>query len=131
MAGILKVDQVQSDSNLAFNIAGSNVAFMNATSLQVVGSNLSFAGNNVITSGRVVSSAQPVGAVLQVVRGEYSTLTSTSSLVTWSNVGSATITPTTTLSVKGAVNIHIGGEYRTKYEFVTGKGRFRYRELLF
>ena len=33
MAGILKCDQVQSDSNLSFQIAGANVAFMNATSL--------------------------------------------------------------------------------------------------
>ena len=67
MAGILKVDQVQSDSNLSFNIAGSNVAFMNATSLQMVGSNVSLAGTNVITNGKVVTSGMPVGAVLQVV----------------------------------------------------------------
>ena len=68
MAGILKVDQVQSDSNLAFNIAGSNVAFMNATSLQMVASNVSLAGTNVITNGKLVTSAQPTGAVLQVVQ---------------------------------------------------------------
>jgi hypothetical protein len=67
MAGILKVDQVQSDSNLAFAIAGSNVAFMNATSLQMVGSNVSLAGTNVITNGKLVTAAQPTGAVLQVV----------------------------------------------------------------
>ena len=68
MAGILKVDQVQSDSNLAFNIAGSNVAFMNATSLQMVGSNVSLAGTNVITSGKVLATAMPTGSVLQVVQ---------------------------------------------------------------
>lgn len=67
MAGILKVDQVQSDSNLAFAIAGSNVAFMNATSLQMVGSNVSLAGTNVITNGRLVTSGLPVGSVLQTV----------------------------------------------------------------
>jgi hypothetical protein len=67
MAGILKVDQVQSDSNLAFAIAGSNVAFMNATSLQMVGSNVSLAGTNVFTSGKLVTAAQPVGTVLQVI----------------------------------------------------------------
>jgi len=67
MAGILKCDQVQSDSNLSFNIAGSNVAFMNATSLQMAGSNISLGGTNVFTSGKLVTSAQPVGAVLQVV----------------------------------------------------------------
>ena len=68
MAGILKCDQVQSDSNLAFAIAGSNVAFMNATSLQMVGSNVSLAGTNVFTSGKLVTSGMPVGSVLQVAQ---------------------------------------------------------------
>jgi hypothetical protein len=67
MAGILKVDQVQSDSNLAFAIAGSNVAFMNATSLQMVGSNVSLAGTNVITNGKLVTAGLPIGTVMQVV----------------------------------------------------------------
>ena len=67
MAGILKVDQVQSDSNLAFAIAGSNVAFMNATSLQMVGSNVSLAGTNVITNGKVVTAGLPIGTVMQTV----------------------------------------------------------------
>ena len=67
MAGILKCDQVQSDSNLAFAIAGSNVAFMNATSLQMVGSNVSLAGTNVITSGKLVTSGLPIGTVMQTV----------------------------------------------------------------
>ena len=67
MAGILKCDRIQSDSNLAFAIAGSNVAFMNATSLQMAGSNISLGGTNVFTSGKLVTAAQPTGAVLQVV----------------------------------------------------------------
>jgi len=74
MAGILKVDQVQSDSNLSFQVAGSNVAFMNATSLQMVGSNVSLAGTNVITNGKLVTAAQPVGAVLQVVQTQLTTV---------------------------------------------------------
>ena len=98
MAGILKVDQVQSDSNLAFNIAGSNVAFMNATSLQMVGSNVSLAGTNVITNGKLVTSAQPTGAVLQVVQGTYqSTVTTTSSSAVATGL-TATITPTSATS---------------------------------
>jgi hypothetical protein len=40
---------------------------MNATSLQMVGSNVSLAGTNVITNGKLVTAAQPIGAVLQVV----------------------------------------------------------------
>ena len=74
MAGILKCDQVQSDSNLAFNIAGSNVAFMNATSLQMVGSNVSLAGTNVITNGKLVTAGMPLGAVLQVVQTQLTTV---------------------------------------------------------
>jgi hypothetical protein len=110
MAGILKVDQVQSDSNLAFAIAGSNVAFMNATSLQMVGSNVSLAGTNVITNGKVVVSGMPVGAVVQVVRSEYTTLTSTTSTSTWSNVGSATITPTSASNkILITTNYHVSG----------------------
>ena len=93
MAGILKVDQVQSDSNLAFNIAGSNVAFMNATSLQMVGSNVSLAGTNVITNGKLVTAGLPVGAVLQVVQGITTTETSTSSSSYVDTGLSATITP--------------------------------------
>lgn len=68
MAGVIKVDRVQSDSNLAFNIAGSNVAFMDATTLRMVSSNLSLNGTNVITNGKVITSSMPTGAVLQVVQ---------------------------------------------------------------
>ena len=94
MAGILKVDQVQSDSNLAFAIAGSNVAFMNATSLQMVGSNVSLAGTNVITSGKVVSSGMPVGSVIQVVNGFTSTAVTTTTADVWIDTGIfAVITP--------------------------------------
>ena len=98
MAGILKVDQVQSDSNLAFAIAGSNVAFMNATSLQMVGSNVSLAGTNVITNGKVVASAQPIGAVLQVVQATYSTTTTSSTGAEQDTGLTATITPTSASS---------------------------------
>lgn len=94
MAGILKVDQVQSDSNLAFAIAGSNVAFMNATSLQMVGSNVSLAGTNVITNGRVVPTAQASGAILQVVTATNNGVTTGSGNETYGLLGlNATITP--------------------------------------
>jgi len=48
MAGILKCDQVQSDSNLSFQVAGANVAYMNSTGLQMTGSTLSLGGTTVI-----------------------------------------------------------------------------------
>lgn len=97
MAGILKVDRVQSDSNLAFNIAGSNVAFMTATSLEMVTGNLSLAGTTVITNGKVVTAAQPTGAVLQVVSATTQTATSTSGAITDTTL-TATITPTSATS---------------------------------
>ena len=93
MAGILKVDQVQSDSNLAFAIAGSNVAFMNATSLQMVGSNVSLAGTNVITNGKVVTAGMPVGAVLQTTQsGVFNGVSTTSGSTQFSST-TPSITP--------------------------------------
>ena len=97
MAGILKVDQVQSDSNLAFAIAGSNVAFMNATSLQMVGSNVSLAGTNVITNGKLVTSAQPVGAVKQIQSYEATPTTVTSTSLNYTLL-TASFTPTSATS---------------------------------
>jgi hypothetical protein len=48
VAGILKVDQVQSDSNLSFQVAGANVAYMNSTGLQMTGGSLSLGGTTII-----------------------------------------------------------------------------------
>ena len=93
MAGILKVDRIQSDSNLAFSIAGSNVAFMNATSLQMTSSNISLGGTNVITNGKVVASGMPTGAILQVVQGTYSTEFDTNSTSFVNTNLTANITP--------------------------------------
>jgi hypothetical protein len=100
MAGILKVDRIQSDSNLAFAIAGSNVAFMNATSLQMAGSNISLGGTNVFTSGKLVTAAQPVGTVLQVVSTTLTTGFSASVNNSFSAVTGLTaiITPTSSAS---------------------------------
>jgi hypothetical protein len=50
MAGILKVDQVQSDSNLSFQVAGSNVAYMNSTGLQMTGGQIIAGGNTLRTA---------------------------------------------------------------------------------
>jgi hypothetical protein len=98
MAGILKVDRVQSDSNLAFNIAGSNVAFMDASTLKMVGSNVSLNGTNVITNGKLVTSGMPVGSVLQVVQGLTTTEVTTSSSSPVDTTIAASITPTSSTS---------------------------------
>ena len=123
MAGILKVDQVQSDSNLAFAIAGSNVAFMTATSLQMVGSNVSLAGTNVITNGKVVSSGMPIGSVLQVVQATLGGTQAVSGASAWTDVTSlsVSITPTSAsnkILVSFAVNCD--GDTNLHFRIVRG-----------
>jgi hypothetical protein len=52
MAGIIKVDRVQSDSNLAFNVGGSNVSFFNSTGVNIVGGEIIAGGSTLrATSG--------------------------------------------------------------------------------
>jgi hypothetical protein len=58
MAGILKVDQVQSDSNLSFQVAGANVAYMNSTGLQMTGGQIIAGSNTLLTaSGLIYANA--------------------------------------------------------------------------
>lgn len=97
MAGIIKVDRVQSDSNLAFNVAGANVAFMDASALRLVGSGITANGTTIVSGGRVVAAAQPSGAVLQVVQNASSTMVNTTT-GTDVNLLSQTITPTSSTS---------------------------------
>jgi len=121
MAGILKVDQVQSDSNLSFAIAGSNVAFMNATSLQMAGSNISLGGTNVFTSGKLVTAAQPTGAVLQVVYVPYPG-NQTIATSTPTSVISGSITPTSATSkilVSAYFAVHRDGSGNVGYYWPT------------
>jgi hypothetical protein len=94
MAGIIKVDQLQSDSNLAFNIAGANVAFLDSSSMRMVSSNLSLAGTTVISNNRVTANSMPVGSILQVVqtRTMVSESTSSTSFVNISGLAT-TVTP--------------------------------------
>jgi len=120
MAGILKVDQVQSDSNLAFAIAGSNVAFMNATSLQMVGSNVSLAGTNVITNGKLVRAAQPVGAVLQVVQTYSDIVFNTSSST---DVATGVIVNITPISSSSKILIMMTGVCGSGFATNFGRGR--------
>jgi hypothetical protein len=113
MAGILKVDQLQSDSNLALKIASANVAFVDSTGLRIVGNNLNLANTNVISSGKLLTTAQPTGAVLQVVSTDYtSTFTTTSTSPVDITGFSATITPTSASSkILVMVSVFFGGAY--------------------
>jgi hypothetical protein len=89
MAGILKCDQVQSDSNLAINIAGSNVAFFAANTLLM-------GGNTIISNNKISNTVQPVGSIIQVVQAvKTDTFTTTNDPTGWVDITglSVSITP--------------------------------------
>lgn len=54
MAGILKVDRVQSDSNLAFQVGSSNVAYFNTTGMNLSGGEIIAGGNTLRTTGGLI-----------------------------------------------------------------------------
>lgn len=54
MAGILKVDRVQSDSNLAFQVGSSNVAYFNSTGLNITGGEIITNGSTLRTSNGLI-----------------------------------------------------------------------------
>jgi hypothetical protein len=58
MAGILKVDRVQSDSNLAFQIGSSNVAYFNTDGINITGNQI-ITGNGILrtTSGMLYANS--------------------------------------------------------------------------
>jgi hypothetical protein len=75
MAGILKVDQVQSDSNLSFQVAGANVAYMNSTGLQMTGGQIIAGSNTLLTaSGLIYANAGIKFPATQVSSADANTL---------------------------------------------------------
>lgn len=103
MAGTIVVDRLESDASYASKInVASPLVIANTIS---IGSNLAInssginaasLGYGTLPSGRlptIPTSNMPTGSVVQVVRGEYTTTTSTTNTSNWSNIGSATITP--------------------------------------
>jgi len=63
LAGIIKVDTIQSDTNVALKIATANVAFLDATGLNMVGGNLTVGGTSFISGGEIQTSAIADGAI--------------------------------------------------------------------
>jgi len=126
MAGTLNVDTLKADSNLKLQIASANVAFIDASGLNLVGSNLRFGGVTVqssqfnangtilaagiasvnastATSGTLPTARLPAGTVLQVAQA---TFTGTQTIapggvnMNWTDITnlSVTITPTSASS---------------------------------
>lgn len=54
MAGILKVDRVQSDSNLAFQVGSSNVAYFNTTGMNLTGGEIIAGGSTLRTTSGLI-----------------------------------------------------------------------------
>lgn len=54
MAGILKVDRVQSDSNLAFQVGSSNVAYFNTTGMNLSGGEIIAGGSTLRTTSGMI-----------------------------------------------------------------------------
>jgi len=75
MAGILKVDQVQSDSNLSFQVAGANVAYMNSTGFNITGGQIIAGSNTLLTaSGLIYANAGIKFPATQVSSADANTL---------------------------------------------------------
>jgi len=63
-----------------------------------------------INTGALPSTFIGAGAVLQVVRSDYTTTTSTTNTSNWTNIGSATITPSSSSNkILVTVNYHVSG----------------------
>jgi hypothetical protein len=124
MAGTINVDTLKADSNLKLQIASANVAFIDASGLNMLGSNLVIGGstitstqlsqlnaNGTISAGAIASvnasiatvgtlptARLPAGSVLQVVHSTYTTQQSSTSTNYADTNLSASITPTSSSS---------------------------------
>jgi hypothetical protein len=127
MAGTIIADFIRTDaSQLSLNVGNTTFATINAsgffsnTGTQLIAANGAISGASVIagsiSAGKLGAASVArtnmgyAGAVLQVVRSEYTTLTSTTSTSTYSNIGSATITPSSASNkILITVNYHVSG----------------------
>jgi len=126
MAGTLKVDNLNADSNLALKIANTAVGYIDSTGLRIVNGNLVLSGTtisstqlsqlnangtisagaiasinaSVATTGTLPSARLPSSSILQAITSTDLTERSTTStsFVTASNTLSVTITPSSTSS---------------------------------
>ena len=97
MAGILKVDTLQSDSNLALKIATANVAFIDSNGLNVVGGNLTigatqFAEGGQIQTAGIADDAVTSDKILSVANTKLSGVIEVSQLADTLNFASKTVT---------------------------------------
>ena len=71
MAGTLKVDSINADSNLALKIANTAVAFIDSTGLKMSGSNLQFSGGGTlnVAANNAISTPTVIGANLITTSG--------------------------------------------------------------
>jgi hypothetical protein len=97
LAGILRVDTLQSDSNLALKIATANVAFIDSNGLNVVGGNLTigatqFAEGGQIQTAGIADDAITSDKILSVANTKISGVIEVSQLADTLNLASKTVT---------------------------------------
>ena len=107
MAGILRVDTLESDSNLALKIATANVAFIDSNGLNVVGGNLTIGAtqfaeggqiqtsgiaDDAITTAKIVNDAITSDKILSVANTKISGVIEVSQLADTLNLASKTVT---------------------------------------
>lgn len=105
-AGSITGDKIGATAINANNIVNASITgaklAANTVTGDVIGQN-AISSNNIVsvnasvaTVGTLPKARLPTGSVLQVVRSDYTTTTSTTNTSSWTNIGSATITPQST-----------------------------------
>ena len=109
MAGILKVDRVQSDSNLAFQVASANVAYINSTGLNITGGQIIGNGNIYRESNGLLYANNGIAfPATQVTSADPNTLDDYEE-GTWSpTIGGSTTNPTATYTANNGTYTKIG-----------------------
>lgn len=115
MAGQLKVDSINADSNLALKIANTAVAFVDSTGLKMSGSNLQFSGGGTLTVAANNAIVNPT-ITTPTISGQ-ATVNSGSSassvILNSTNAGGAALN----IQNSGTVNALLGG-----YNSIVGSG---------
>jgi hypothetical protein len=115
MAGVLKVDSINADSNLSFRIANTAVAFIDSTGLKMSGSNLQFSGGGTLNVAANSAIVNPT-ITTPTIAGQ-ATINSGSSasaaILNSTNAGGAALN----IQNSGTVNALLGG-----YNSIVGSG---------
>lgn len=119
MAGILKVDRVQSDSNLAFQIGSSNVAYFNTTGMNLSGGEIIAGGSTLRTTSGMIYANNGIAFPATAVSSSDPNTLDDYEEGTWTPtfLGSTT-NPTVTYSTQRGVYTKIGNTVHCNWQIV-------------